>query len=128
MIWFSLAEISVIAVLIWGWFNIDWSWAPRPGSLPIHLVYYLNQAKLAGLFAFIIILFAAGGGLLSRVLGHNVFVIGGEISFTVYLFHQIPIYWLDKKLLVSCLEFIRISFSVITHFCPDHSLCDMALA
>ena len=48
---------------------------------------------MAILFAWVILVFAIQGGQFSRVLSHKALVIGGETSFSIYLFHQILIVW-----------------------------------
>lgn len=58
---------------------------------------YISQLLTAIVFGAIIILFAMEKGLLSRALRKKELVIGGEISFSIYLFHQIFIVWQHKN-------------------------------
>lgn len=62
------------------------------GSSPMFSTY-LSQSQNGIFFALIILVFAVEGGLLSRALKNRMLVIGGEISFSIYLFHQILIVW-----------------------------------
>lgn len=53
----------------------------------------LSQILAAIFFATTIFIFAFQGGVISRLLRNKVMVTGGEISFSVYLFHQIFVIW-----------------------------------
>jgi peptidoglycan/LPS O-acetylase OafA/YrhL len=57
--------------------------------LPISLRFWLERSGAAPLFAIIIIIFAAQRGAFSSVLSQRFYVVAGEISFAIYLLHQI---------------------------------------
>ena len=50
---------------------------------------FISQILLAGIFVMIIFVFAFNGGLVSRLLSLRFAIILGEISFSIYLLHQI---------------------------------------
>ncbi len=54
-----------------------------------YLAVYLRHAGTAPVFAALIVIFACGRGWLSRLVATPAFVLLGEISFSVYLLHQI---------------------------------------
>jgi hypothetical protein len=56
--------------------------------------YWIPFSGLTPVFAFVIIVFAFNAGWLSRVLSAAPLVRLGELSFAVYLFHQILLRWL----------------------------------
>jgi peptidoglycan/LPS O-acetylase OafA/YrhL len=50
---------------------------------------FLDQTVIAVFFAVFVLVFACNAGALSRVLSTRFFVVLGEISFSIYLLHQI---------------------------------------
>ncbi|WP_363348186.1 acyltransferase [Methylocystis echinoides] len=61
-----------------------------PGHLlPASLGFWLERSGEAPIFAVIIMIFAAQKGVLSRVLSQRLYVVAGEISFAIYMLHQI---------------------------------------
>jgi peptidoglycan/LPS O-acetylase OafA/YrhL len=91
LILFSLIEALSVAALIWG-LSIMQA-VSNPKSLPSISGTYFSQSLMAIFFAWVILVFAIQGGLFSRLLSLKALVIGGEISFSIYLFHQIFISW-----------------------------------
>jgi peptidoglycan/LPS O-acetylase OafA/YrhL len=57
-------------------------------------VLWIERSGHAPLYALLILVFAQERGLLSRLLRARPFVIGGEISFSLYLVHQIWLRWI----------------------------------
>lgn len=97
---FSILEIAALASLIWGVPVLNWIGsvlAYRISLNPVMLGAYIGQALTAGFFAAVILLFACQAGAVSRLLEKKAFVLGGEISFSVYLFHQILLIWQSKN-------------------------------
>ena len=98
LLW-SLIELIVIATAalwLWNIYFVIASWLPRP---------YLSQVlKLSGsawLFAIVIVCFASGRGYIGRLLSARLCVFLGEVSFSVYMVHQIlmkaAVGWLPKE-------------------------------
>jgi peptidoglycan/LPS O-acetylase OafA/YrhL len=50
---------------------------------------FVDQTAIAIFFAVLVLVFAFNAGILSRVLSMRFFVVLGEISFSIYLLHQI---------------------------------------
>lgn len=88
---FSLIEVLSVLILICGLPVLKLFYGP--GDSQSMAGTYLSQSVMAMLFALIILVFAIQGGLLSRVLSHKFLVVGGETSFSIYLFHQMLIVW-----------------------------------
>ena len=55
---------------------------------------YLGSCGAAPAFALLIFVFASQGGAISKLLTHPLAVLLGEISFSMYLLHQLMIHWL----------------------------------
>lgn len=55
-------------------------------SSPLHMWFAISSSTL--FFCFFIFIFAKGQGLVSHLLRHRVFILLGEISFSLYLIHQ----------------------------------------
>jgi peptidoglycan/LPS O-acetylase OafA/YrhL len=96
----TILEVLALISLVWGlpflnWLGTDIS--SRIGGTPLMLEMYTVQVLTGALFAVIILLFAIEGGLISRLLRNKAIVIGGEISFSVYLFHQTMILWQHRN-------------------------------
>jgi peptidoglycan/LPS O-acetylase OafA/YrhL len=88
---FSVIEVLSVVALI---FCLSILKPFHDPSLPPSIAgIYFSQSVMAILFAWVILVFAIQGGLFSRVLSHKALVIGGEISFSIYLFHQMLIVW-----------------------------------
>lgn len=66
-------------------------WAPR--VIPGTLGKYLSSAGAIPAYAFVIYALARYSGPISQFLSNRVMVFLGDISFTLYLFHQIIIRW-----------------------------------
>jgi peptidoglycan/LPS O-acetylase OafA/YrhL len=100
MVLSTMFEVLAIVTLAWGLptlYSFSLAMASKAGIAPVALGTYLHQILTAILFAAIILLFAIQGGLVSRMLRSKAMVIGGEISFSIYLFHQIIILWQHKN-------------------------------
>ena len=93
---FTILEILVITTLVLGYSQVgdqSWKLAFQINSDPAIPALYIDQTLTAILFALTITVFAIQRGALSRLFSHKVLVLGGEISFSVYLFHQILLIW-----------------------------------
>jgi peptidoglycan/LPS O-acetylase OafA/YrhL len=62
--------------------------SPLPDVLSNGFVLWMERSGSALLYAPLIIIFAQERGLISRSLRHPLLVLGGEISFALYLTHQ----------------------------------------
>lgn len=96
---FTSLEILALFLLIWSLpqiSNQSMKMAIQISSAPGIAALYISQMLTALVFAITILIFAAAKGWISRILTNRILVIGGEISFSVYLFHQILILWQYK--------------------------------
>lgn len=57
---------------------------------------YIRNAGAAPAFALIIIVFASNRGLFSRLFSTHILCFLGEISFSIYLLHQIFLRWIEE--------------------------------
>ena len=73
----SMTVLSYVDVLI--------KWIGQAGGV------YLIQSGTGVFFAGFIVIVATQKGMLSRILSNSIFVFLGEISYSIYLFHQILI-------------------------------------
>ncbi len=89
----TLAEIACVILCAAGVVFFS-SRAALTAVLGPNWTSYLGHAGAAPVFALLILVFASQRGLLSRLFAHPVAVLLGEISFSVYLLHQIMIRWL----------------------------------
>lgn len=93
---FTALEVSVVATLFLGLpfvYSLMFKTLAKLQS-DIHIQALATSQTLAALFfASAIYIFAFQGGMISRLLQNKVMIIGGEISFSVYLFHQIFLIW-----------------------------------
>lgn len=86
----TAAEFAVIALLpVWYWAS------PSVGSAV--LVCWLSVAGNCWIFAVLILIMASGAGLLGRILSLRLFVWLGEISFPLYMVHQIVMKWISLQ-------------------------------
>jgi peptidoglycan/LPS O-acetylase OafA/YrhL len=90
----TVAELAAVAAIPWYLFHgrdIIYNFAMNDSGAPIS-VEYLVHADFAPLYAVLIFVLARGEGLLGRILAAKPFVFLGEISYSVYMVHQILIY------------------------------------
>ncbi len=73
-----------------GWFANG----PPAGLFPIELRLWLERSGAAPLHGLLILVFAFQRGMVSRVLAAKGFVLLGEISYGIYMLHQILIVWM----------------------------------
>lgn len=59
--------------------------------------YYLAKSGSAFIFAWLIIIFSFGRGLLSKLLSMRPFVVLGEISFALYIVHMSILSWYVQR-------------------------------
>jgi len=70
------------------------------GDSPVHRLFsngaalWIERSGSAPLYALLIVVFAQEKGALSRALRGRFWVLGGEISFALYLLHQIWLRWM----------------------------------
>lgn len=87
-------KIELAMVGLWvGWFG--WVFGPIQSTLAPYPVAYqwFGQAGSCFLFALTIAVFASGSGSLVKILSHRRLVQLGEISFALYMVHQIIMKW-----------------------------------
>lgn len=97
-IW-TLAELVLVLLAL-----ISMHFSPRlialldwQGPIANVLAYYLNKVGSFWIFAPLIVVFAFGKGLLSKLLSIPPMVLLGEISFALYLVHTIIIKWYETN-------------------------------
>ena len=86
----SLLELLVLAIMILLLPGLAFSFQFDSQGI---LAYAARQWFAAIVFGIILIIYALEQGLLSKILQWRMFVIGGEISFSLYLLHQIFLGW-----------------------------------
>lgn len=116
---FTVLEILAIFLLVWSFPQISsqsMKIAIQISSAPTIAALYISQTLTALIFAITILIFAASKGWISRILANRTLMIGGEISFSIYLFHQILIIWQYKNpwLLGWCPESYRFAVYLAT--------------
>jgi len=84
----SLAELGCIALIVLGLFLLRNAAATRP-LLGTAGSEYMLHSGCGILFAIFICLMAWGRGFVSRILSYAVPVLLGEISYSIYLIHQV---------------------------------------
>lgn len=116
---FTTLEVLALFLLIWSFPLISdqsMKLAIQITSAPPLAALYISQTLVALIFAIVILIFAVQKGWISQILSNRVLVVGGEISFSVYLFHQILIIWQYKYpwLLGWCPESFRFAVYLAT--------------
>ena len=99
---FSFAELMTVM------FDLFTMWlSPRftdfvglGNQVGVVLSYYLSKSGSVFSFAFVILIFAYGKGLLHKFLSQKLFILLGEISFALYLVHMSVLVWFQKNLTV----------------------------
>lgn len=89
----SIVEIILIGVLAIGFLNVSVPITKHPTLTSM----FWYQIGIGVLFGAVITVFAAGEGLIAKALNQRWLLIGGEVSFSIYLFHQILIIWQNKN-------------------------------
>lgn len=88
----TASEVSLVAIILaqlfLGPFWYEWG-SPLRAVFNNGFVLWLERSGAAPLYALLIVVFAQHGGLLSKALRHPLPVLGGEISFAIYLSHAI---------------------------------------
>ena len=69
-------------------------------QIGVVLSYYLSKSGSVFSFAFLILIFVFGKGLLHKFLSKKLFILLGEISFALYLVHMSVLVWFQKNLTV----------------------------
>jgi Predicted acyltransferases len=92
----ELVVITMTALWLWKYYFVINAWLSDP-----NLSQVLRLSGSAWLFAILIICFASGRGYLGKLLSARICVFLGEISFAVYMAHQVlmkaSISWLPKE-------------------------------
>jgi peptidoglycan/LPS O-acetylase OafA/YrhL len=88
----SITEIALLGVLILGFLKVSVPMTQNPNSITI----FWYQIVTGLLFAGIIIVFATEKSLISRSLNSRWLLTGGDMSLSIYLFHQMLITWQAK--------------------------------
>ena len=86
MVGWTLVETLCVVAIIGA---IGWGATPALAILPAGLHAWFATSGLCFLFAAMIVVFATGGGWLARALSARFMVYLGEVSFSIYLVHQI---------------------------------------
>lgn len=96
---FSIAEVVIVGLaLLSMWLSprsttfLGWQ-----GDLANVVNYYLVKSGSFLVFAPLIIIFAFGKGMLSRVLSWSLMILLGEISFALYLVHTTVLKWYESN-------------------------------
>lgn len=99
---FSFAELVAIAIVIFTmWLSPRFISLIEVGDQTgVVLNYYLSKSGSAFSFAFLILIFAYGKGVIHQVLSGKFFIILGEISFSLYLVHMSVLVWFQNNLVV----------------------------
>lgn len=84
-------EIGLLLACIWLILNLRELVQPLLQIAGLDFVVYFLRSGLFPLFMVLIIIYAAGSGIVSKLLSHRILVFLGEISFALYLVHQIVI-------------------------------------
>jgi peptidoglycan/LPS O-acetylase OafA/YrhL len=120
LVW-SLIEALAVAIVVW-WNLYVFSW--ELGSFPERVMEcFFYVAGPAWAFAILIVAVACGRGLIGQFLGASSLVLAGEVSFSIYLFHQIlmKIYmthgWTDVQPVFFFLPLFAIS--ILSYFCIE---------
>ena len=87
----ALLAAVVIQIAYFGsyWFELG----PLSRILPIEITFWLERSGVAPLYGFFILVIAFQRGVVSRWLSASSLVLLGEISYSIYLLHQIIIFW-----------------------------------
>ena len=88
----SITEIALLGLLIMGFLKVSVPLTQNPNLIGI----FWYQIATGALFAGIIIVLAAENSLISQSLNSQWLLTGGEMSFSIYLFHQMLITWQAK--------------------------------
>jgi peptidoglycan/LPS O-acetylase OafA/YrhL len=97
----TIAEAITLAVLIVYIANLRQPiFGLAAQILPMPLLLWLAQADTAPLFAALILVMATGAGLLSRFLGSVPLIFLGEISYSIYMVHNVTIAYLAQNGLI----------------------------
>jgi peptidoglycan/LPS O-acetylase OafA/YrhL len=83
----SCTEIAALGVAYWALAKLPWV-VPRVAQGPITTAWIVRCAS-GPLFAVLIFVFAFGRGYVSRLIGSRVMVFLGEISFSLYMTHEV---------------------------------------
>lgn len=123
---FSGVELLAITALVWGLPILNsygYLLASKATTSAEISGLFISQILTSLMFSATIFIFAVGRGWPLQLLRNKIFVIGGEISFSVYLFHQIFIIWQHKNpwLLSWCQQLYR--FPVTLVFTIAFSFC-----
>jgi peptidoglycan/LPS O-acetylase OafA/YrhL len=89
-------EITLVVTVIALFFieHSDWVKHGLPVRLlPIELRFWLVRSGAAPLYATMIVIFAFQSGVVSKKLSSSILVLLGEISYSIYLLHQILSVW-----------------------------------
>jgi peptidoglycan/LPS O-acetylase OafA/YrhL len=84
-----VAVTSQIIFCGYVWFEAG----PPSRALPPELIFWLERAGSAPLYGLMIVVFAFQRGAIARALALPLFVLLGEISYSIYLLHQLLWVW-----------------------------------
>jgi peptidoglycan/LPS O-acetylase OafA/YrhL len=90
----TVLEIFVIGLMVASVALDYWAYVRIWPSAPSALLLWLERSGSAPIYALGILVLAFERGHVSRYLGHPTLVLLGEISFAIYLVHQIILRWL----------------------------------
>lgn len=95
--YFTIVEIAIVMLTLFSMYfsHRAVSFLGWHGEFANVIFYYLTKVGSFWVFAPLIIIFAFGKGLLSRVLSLKPMILLGEISFALYLVHTTVLKWYE---------------------------------
>ncbi len=87
---YTVMEVSALTLVVVWLARGSWIVQSKIESLPSVLAWFIEAGSFWA-FAIVIVIFAAAGGWLGKILSLRPFVWLGEISFSIYMFHLILI-------------------------------------
>jgi len=91
--WWTMAELSSVVLVFWvaRYGTQHLILMAVAGPLPVAAVWLMHAGAFMS-FAVLIVTFASGSGLLGRLLSTSPLVFLGEISYSMYMLHQVLIW------------------------------------
>lgn len=97
----TLLEVVAVAVLVFALTVMTYSTfatGTLGRMLPDALGLWLERCGAGPLFAVVIFIFALEQGRISRILQHRLLILGGEVSYAIYLTHLIVLYAVTRMI------------------------------
>ena len=93
-LWWSALELTCLGLFALAYRYLMLLAVPPPGSVGIEWFRHVGLTPVAALLIFI---FAHQRGVVSRLLAHPWLVFLGEVSFALYLVHQLGLRWFQQE-------------------------------